>query len=484
MSFKQFETAESFFSLPTTAGISVDTSPSGTEPSIERGLSDEDIGFTRDLGGVLQCDDSERRVIIKCLENNPDQMIKFKRVYEERAFLKTSPFCPEESEIVDYEEDDTCCKINSVCLGKGTFIDVNNQLKASIILTKEEDGSFTVIRKKHKTSATNRDNILGKGGMKVVKEAQGGTGNRVALGTFKKSAPTPNVFMSCLESLFGKGASPRPELSGFVHTRVITYLKNGSLKMKTLQPYVEGKDLHEFLKESPHLTLTERIKIMCSVVESIKEMHKRGVVHLDIKPQNIVICPIRDADGKVCGHQVKVTDFDFIARTGERVTLKGTPTHICPEAWRRKSIGNPKRADGYALGMTMYEVLFTVLPDIFRSPYFQPSNNMAWASAHASVHQTRHLEEKGEGNWGYSIENGLKGLIKKMLHQDSGERLAVDDKLLQQLEELQLAMAEFEPIIEAQNKKRAEVRERVAQQELAPIREEVRAFLHSGFLGE
>lgn len=61
-----------------------------------------------------------------------------------------------------------------------------------------------------------------------------------------------------------------------------------------LTPYYQDGDLAMFLAKNPDLPLSERVTIIKHVVQGILEMHRAGCVHLDIKPQNILI----DAGGR------------------------------------------------------------------------------------------------------------------------------------------------------------------------------------------
>lgn len=105
----------------------------------------------------------------------------------------------------------------------------------------------------------------------------------------------------------------------------------------------------------------ELFRQACSGVEAI---HKKGLVHLDIKPENILLTG--DADNPI----VKITDFG-IARSMNEVSQReelftdgiGTPAYMAPEQIRAahwKNIG--PQADIYALGMILYELIDGDLP--------------------------------------------------------------------------------------------------------------------------
>jgi eukaryotic-like serine/threonine-protein kinase len=120
--------------------------------------------------------------------------------------------------------------------------------------------------------------------------------------------------------------------------------------------YVEGQDLRELLRAEGRLTFAEARDIALKVAEVLAFAHQRDIVHRDIKPENIRVR--RD----LAGVHVKVLDFG-IARLlkggGVRLTaegsLAGTPRYMAPEQVRDEPIDG--RADGYALGLVLYEML-------------------------------------------------------------------------------------------------------------------------------
>jgi len=123
--------------------------------------------------------------------------------------------------------------------------------------------------------------------------------------------------------------------------------------------YVEGQDLDELLARRGSLSFEEATSIASQVAEALGCAHRQGVIHRDIKPQNIKITPTG---------VVKVLDFG-IARATEGTKLTqtgaallavpiGTPQYMAPEVWEGKPADC--RTDVYALGL--------VLPVFLRGP--------------------------------------------------------------------------------------------------------------------
>ena len=120
--------------------------------------------------------------------------------------------------------------------------------------------------------------------------------------------------------------------------------------------FVPGEDLKSTLKRVGHLSIGKTIFIASQVCEGLAEAHHLGVVHRDLKPQNIML----DKEGNA-----RIMDFG-IARSlkGKGVTTEGmiigTPNYMSPEQVEAAKVD--QRSDIYSLGVILYEMMTGTVP--------------------------------------------------------------------------------------------------------------------------
>ena len=120
--------------------------------------------------------------------------------------------------------------------------------------------------------------------------------------------------------------------------------------------YVSGEDLKSFIKRVGQLPAGKVISITEQICDGLSEAHRLGVIHRDLKPQNIMI----DKEGNA-----KIMDFG-IARSlkAEGITREGaiigTPEYMSPEQVEGKE--SDQRSDIYSLGIIMYEMVTGQVP--------------------------------------------------------------------------------------------------------------------------
>ena len=115
--------------------------------------------------------------------------------------------------------------------------------------------------------------------------------------------------------------------------------------------YLEGQSLRDILQMQGALPLKETIEITLQLCDALAYAHSRGVVHRDVKPDNVHILP---------GGIVKLTDFGIARITAEpSITSQGqvfgTPSYMSPEQVASHTVDH--RTDLFSLGITLYEML-------------------------------------------------------------------------------------------------------------------------------
>jgi serine/threonine protein kinase/Tfp pilus assembly protein PilF len=134
--------------------------------------------------------------------------------------------------------------------------------------------------------------------------------------------------------------------------------------------YIQGKDLREYLEQKGALPYEEALSIVDQVAAALEKAQKQGIVHRDIKPQNLMLTP----DGTI-----KVLDFG-IARARALPSLTqsgfvGSPYYISPEQAMGEEVDI--RSDIYSLGVVLYEMLSGRLPFDAKSPWSIISQHIA-----------------------------------------------------------------------------------------------------------
>jgi serine/threonine-protein kinase len=158
------------------------------------------------------------------------------------------------------------------------------------------------------------------------------------------------------------------------HPNIVKVLKpREKSRMYIAMEYVDGRSLRSIIQSDAPLPDERALDIARQVTEAVRYMHAQGVVHRDVKPENILLTP----EGRV-----KILDFGIALDESKRrltwagisATL-GTPDYMAPE-----QIGGRRgdaRTDVYAVGIMLYEMLTRNLP-------FQSSNANALLRAKAS----------------------------------------------------------------------------------------------------
>ena len=186
-------------------------------------------------------------------------------------------------------------------------------------------------------------------------------------------------------------------------------------------PLVEGESLRAKLAREGELPIGEAVRILRDVVDALAYAHAHGVVHRDIKPDNVLIS----------GHHAVVTDFGVAkaisASTGEQSLTSigvalGTPAYMAPE----QAAAEPNvdhRADLYALGALAYEVLAG-------RPPFVGANAQQILAAHVTQAPDQLTKHRS------SVPPALAALVMRCLEKKPADRFQQASEVHSQLESM------------------------------------------------
>ena len=185
--------------------------------------------------------------------------------------------------------------------------------------------------------------------------------------------------------------------------------------------FVEGKSLATLLKEWGAFPETQVLDVATRVASALDHAFKKGVIHRDVKPGNILI----DPDGRA-----KLTDMG-LAKAPEDVTITqegatvGTPQYISPEQARDPSKADV-RSDLYSLGATMFHMCTGQPPFV----------GTTLANV---IHAVIHSRAPTAAAINPAVTDGLGLVIKKLLAKDPGLRYQTPADLLSDLHRVRRA---------------------------------------------
>ena len=143
------------------------------------------------------------------------------------------------------------------------------------------------------------------------------------------------------------------------HPNIVTVIDRGEEdgRQYIVFEYIDGENLKELVVRKGRLRVRDALEIALEIARGLAFAHEHGLVHRDVKPQNVLL----NGDGRA-----KVTDFGIarsldvehgMTQTG---TILGTSNYIAPE----QASGQPVEAytDVYSLGIVLYEMLTGEVP--------------------------------------------------------------------------------------------------------------------------
>ena len=119
--------------------------------------------------------------------------------------------------------------------------------------------------------------------------------------------------------------------------------------------YASGDSLRRYISRRDSIKLTEISNIITQLLDALDFAHENGIIHRDIKPDNIIVSP---------GHRIKVADFGVARINTSTLTqtgmIVGTPSYMAPEQYIGLAID--RRADIFSAGIVLYEMLTGAKP--------------------------------------------------------------------------------------------------------------------------
>ena len=184
-----------------------------------------------------------------------------------------------------------------------------------------------------------------------------------------------------------------------------------------VQEYIEGITVKDLINQNGHLDWRNAVPIVIQIGLALDYAHQNGIVHRDIKPQNILISRDRVA---------KITDFG-IARAASTTTITmtgvqmGSVHYFSPEQARGGNVG--PQSDVYSLGVSLFEMVTGRLP-------FDGDSNVAIA--------VKHLQETPPvpSSLMQGIPKGLDSIISKCMQKSPERRYQTMRQLVTELDSL------------------------------------------------
>ena len=131
--------------------------------------------------------------------------------------------------------------------------------------------------------------------------------------------------------------------------------ENGGDILLILEP-IKGASLTSLLRLGG-LTFARAFRLLADLAETLGQIHGAGVMHGDVKPDNVLVT------NSLAGDRVTVIDFGFATRRSARMNayITGSPVYMSPEAFSPTMVFNPPR-DWYALGVMLFEICTGIYP--------------------------------------------------------------------------------------------------------------------------
>ncbi|MBQ7838329.1 MAG: Stk1 family PASTA domain-containing Ser/Thr kinase [Clostridia bacterium] len=254
--------------------------------------------------------------------------------------------------------------------------------------------------------------VIGVGGMAVVYKAYDNIDDRTVAVKILKEEYLAN------EEFRRRFKNESKAIAVLSHPNIVKVfnVSYGDRLQYIVMEHVEGITLKEYIEQQGKLGIKETVHFTMQILRALQHAHDKGIVHRDIKPQNIML---------LSNGNIKVTDFG-IARFSYSDTKTmtdsaiGSVHYISPEQARGDTTDD--RADIYSVGVVMYEMLTGQLP-------FQSDNSVSVALMQLQSDPKRPRELNG------SIPVGLEQIVMHAMQKNTRDRYQSAAEMLLDIEE-------------------------------------------------
>ena len=254
--------------------------------------------------------------------------------------------------------------------------------------------------------------IIGVGGMAVVYKAFDNIDNRIVAVKILKDEYLTN------EDFRRRFKNESKAIAVLSHPNIVRVfdVSYGDRLQYIVMEYVEGITLKEYIEQQGVIDTREAVYFVTQILRALQHAHDKGIVHRDIKPQNIMLI----SDGTI-----KVTDFG-IARFSRSETKTmteqaiGSVHYISPE--QAKGSVTDSKSDLYSVGVVLYEMLTGKLP-------FQAENTVSVALMHLQKDPLRPRQINP------NIPVGLEQIIMRAMQKNPNDRYQSASEMLVDIDE-------------------------------------------------
>ncbi len=253
---------------------------------------------------------------------------------------------------------------------------------------------------------------VGDGGMAFVYEAKDRLLNRtVAVKVLRPEFVDDEEFL-------GKFKREAEAVASLSHPNIVNVYdvgEDGKVHYIVME-FIDGQNLKDIIKNEGTLDEYTALDITKQIAKALSAAHKKGIIHRDIKPHNILI----SNEGRI----VKVADFG-IAKAVSNSTMTnigsiiGSVHYFSPEQAKGKFVTN--NADLYSLGIVLYEMLIGKVP-------FRGDSPISIALQHINDEIEFTQEEK------VNIPQSVRTIIKKLTEKSSSDRYQSAEELIDDIE--------------------------------------------------